>query len=96
MSTHYTDADVQAATAAMREASGLAVASLSRVILDAVAPAIAARALREAAEVLSLRTEGTGRVATARWKAAARDAYSLAIEESQSALHTLADEIERT
>lgn len=49
----YTDADVQAACEAIHEATGLWVSEVKDeacLVLDTVAPAIAARALREAAE----------------------------------------------
>ena len=91
MSTPYTDADVQAATAAMREASGLAVASLSRVILDAVAPAIAARALREAADRYAAFTRPDSGLIHPEWT----DGFMEALDGTVNDLRARADEIER-
>lgn len=57
---------------------------------------VAAEALRGAAEGLAAATEGEGRVGTSTWRSeTARDAYSLAVEESVAALHARADRIER-
>ena len=54
MSAHYTDADVQPAAKTLRDAAFRARndSALMRFVLDAVAPAIAARALRDLAEAM--------------------------------------------
>ena len=92
MSDHYTDADVQAAMDAIDNATladGLGVFEtgtvdrVARAFLDVVAPAIAARALREAADgaALALANEVGGHTST----------YSV-----RKWLHSRADKIERT
>ena len=70
MSKHYTDADVEFAANSVAEAAEHAEANeeghwvegysddFARAVLDAVAPAIAARALREAADDMALRLSG--------------------------------------
>ena len=76
MSKHYTDADLKAAAKSLAKErwSGFVAAQrrepitspnerYARAVLDAVAPTIAARALREAAE-----TWGLGMSATDHWR----------------------------
>ncbi len=58
-------------------------------------PTSPADTLREAADALPHATEGVDRRGTARWPENDRDIYSLAIQETQSALREMADEIER-
>ena len=63
MSKHYTDDDLRAAVKATRRVRGGTIVGLLvqhevRMALDAVAPAIAARALREAADDMALRLSG--------------------------------------
>lgn len=52
---------------------------------------LCADALRDAADRLPALTEGTDRAGTATWRKRDRDAYSLAIEEAQAALRSLAN-----
>ena len=54
--SHYTDAEVQAAAKALRGELNLnlvAASHIARIVLGAIEPAIAARALRDAADVLA-------------------------------------------
>lgn len=56
--------------------------------------AVAARALRDTADALPSLTEGEGREGIRTWRQTVQDAYSIAVEESQSALRARADRIE--
>ena len=103
MSEHHSSEDVARGTDAILSTYGYKTSDEEQetaqvdalMVLKAAAPAIAARALREAADALPTTTEGANGEGTASWPDQDRATYSLAIEEAQAALRSMADEIER-
>ena len=99
MSAHYTDAELLAASDALREWNDdwSITETQAEHVLDAVAPAIAARALREAAEAVDedFRLNVNG-VALDDAQDEILCARAFGMYRASRSLRTRADEIERT